>query len=359
MIHRKYIPKYFQPENFIENISTKTWSGNTPPKKILVIRLEAAGDLFVSFPLISDLKKQLPDTQIDLLTRQDYAELPKKLNIFSNIIGFNRKIDGFAVNLVNKFRILCLLPSLFLQRYDVILDLQRNSNTRLVRYFLFPRAWTELDRFSNNSAVLRYQWSINQVGFPVELDYTFAHTFHQKSKTTQLLQKHGYKSKNTLVILNPAGAFLNRNWDVENYLAFIELWLEYEKNVQFIFLGVSKIQEKVEFIKSKFPSNVINLVELTTMIEAYGVVLEADIILTEDSGLGHWSWLSGKKTIMLLGSTRHDWVSPYGEHTICFNSSDLECGDCMLEVCPYEEIICMSRITANSVFSEALKLHNN
>ncbi len=70
----------------------------------------------------------------------------------------------------------------------------------------------------------------------------------------------------------------------------------------------------------------------------------------------HMAWVCGIPTLALFGSTRSDWSAPQGEHSLCLNSSDLECGNCLLEVCKYGDVHCLSRYTPEFVFEKSIGL---
>ncbi len=337
-----------------ENMSIKKWRKNRAPRRILIIRVQALGDLFITLPFVYDLKIKYPNAKIDLLVRTDYSMLPTQMNLFHQI----HTLRGGTVSWKQKVFMLGLIPKLWFTRYEVVLDLQRNRMTRWVRRLLLPKAWTEFDRFSPKSALIRTQWSINQVGLgSFEMNVDFSKHFTKNQHVQQILEKNGWDGQSRLVILNPAGAFVTRNWDLARYGAFIKLWLSQKPQTLFVILGADKIAEKASFIKEKHPQQVIDLVGKTNLHQAYEIVLKADFMLTEDSGLGHFSWISGKKTLMILGSTRSDWTKPFGQHTASFDSSDLPCGDCMLATCLHDTLICLDRLTSEMVFESAWKLY--
>jgi heptosyltransferase-2 len=72
----------------------------------------------------------------------------------------------------------------------------------------------------------------------------------------------------------------------------------------------------------------------------------------------HIAYLSGKNTVAILGSTRSDWVNPKMAHTFFFTSDDIECGNCMLEVCKFKTNFCMMRISSEQVLKRVLKFLN-
>ena len=61
------------------NISVKPWEKKSSPKRILVIRLQAMGDVVITLPYLQDLRNSLPaSVQMDLLTRCETDPIPKK-----------------------------------------------------------------------------------------------------------------------------------------------------------------------------------------------------------------------------------------------------------------------------------------
>jgi heptosyltransferase-2 len=206
-----------------ENIDIKTWDSTKSPDKILIIRIEAMGDLFISFPMIHSLKLKYPNCTIDLITREDYALLPENFTFFQNIFKLKGKFNKYKkiLSLFVKY------PMLYRNRYDIVIDLQRNSYTRLFRKIIFPKAWTEFDRFSPMSALLRYQWTFNQLQLgPLDMNYQLGKHYKNKHEGREILEAHGWKHTDALLIINPAGAFITRNLPIEKYIEFCRLWLK-------------------------------------------------------------------------------------------------------------------------------------
>lgn len=337
-----------------EPIQSKAWSGQQPPQRVLLIRIEALGDAFATFPFASHLKRKIPELEIDLLIREDYAPLAREIGLFRKVITLPQ-LDSRMQKLKS---LSTILPALRKHKYELILDMQRNVFSRWLRFLLHPEAYAEFDRYSPRSALKRYQWSFEQSGLgKMQEDYSFAHRYLTSEKAQIYLNRYPQLKENSVIILNPAGAFPTRNWPIEYYINFMQLWNEKAPKALFLLLGVEKIRDKAAFLEAAFPGQVINLVGQTTIPEAYTWVLRADFMLSEDSGLGHFSWISGKKTLMLLGSTRADWTRPYGDHTDAFDSSDLPCGNCMRAKCLYPEITCMTRLEAKMVFDKAWLLY--
>ena len=164
------------------------------------------------------------------------------------------------------------------------------------------------------------------------------------------------ENENALVVLNPAGAFESRNWPIESYARFGHLWLQDFPQTQFLMLGVELIADKASYLENIFGDKLINLVGKTNPAEAFAIIQKVGFVLSEDSGLMHFAWVSGIPTFALFGSSRSDWSRPLGAHTFFLDSSDLPCGNCFMARCKYGDTHCLTRFTAEFVFEKAKAL---
>ncbi|MGH2567008.1 MAG: glycosyltransferase family 9 protein, partial [Bacteroidota bacterium] len=164
------------------------------------------------------------------------------------------------------------------------------------------------------------------------------------SRSSQLLKEHGWSETSKLIVLNPAGLTVTRNWPLENYSRLARLWLQQEQ-LQFLVLGTSRIKEKADFLKRELRDSLINLAEKTSLAEAFAVVQHSSAVVSEDSGLMHMAWVSGIPTLALFGSSPHYWARPLGQHSLSLDSGDLECGACRQATCKYGDVHCLTRYT--------------
>ena len=337
-----------------EKLNYKSWQFKSLPKRILIIRLQAMGDVAITLPYVQSLREKLPAiTKLDFLTRNEVKDIPGSVKLYDWIYS----IGGGRNTLLQLFCLLFLLPKLKINNYDIVIDLQRNKLSRLARKFIDPVAWSEIERFSETSAGNKYQKGIEAVGLGSIKLNTGLQLKKPEAGRIKLINA-GWNSSKKLVVLNPAGAFSTRNWQIDNYVKYAELWKTNFPETQFLLLGLKTISEKALFLKKILKDDLIDLVntEGTSVEDAFAIINKSYFILTEDSGLMHMSWVSGIPTLALFGSSRRDWSAPQGEHSLCLNSSDLECGNCLLEVCKYGDIHCLTRYTPEFVFDRAISL---
>src|SRR5581483_9308346 len=117
------------------------------------------------------------------------------------------------------------LPRLLWQRYDVVIDLQNNIYSEIVRKAIRPAAWTVFDRFSPVPAGERTRLTIEAVGLgAIEMNNHFR--LKDEHLGLNILKSYGWNGTDWLVVLNPAGFVGTRNWKIENYIQFAGIWLD-------------------------------------------------------------------------------------------------------------------------------------
>ena len=333
-------------------IPAKRWKETTPPRRILAIRLQAMGDLVITLPYLQYLRKNLPEgTILDLVTREEVEAIPRNIRLFDRVYS----IRG-GRNVKKQFFYTCLLlPKLFLRRYDVVIDLQNNIISDYIRRSLMPKAWSVFNRYFPIAAGESTRLTIEAIGLGKCLaDPDFV--LNDSQTAVNLLKENGWDGESSLVVLNPAGAFITRNWPMENYVAFASLWIGAFPRTQFIMLGTELVAEKAKHLRNIFNERFIDLTRKTSPFEAFAVLQLTDFILSEDSGLMHMAWVSGISTMALFGSTRSDRARPLGDHSRILHSSDLECGNCMRATCLYSDTRCLTRYSPEFVFEQSMEL---
>jgi heptosyltransferase-2 len=349
-----HVPAVSEAEqsDVISNISCKPWTETRPPRRLLAIRLQALGDVVIALPYLQGLRNSISfDARFDFLTRKEVEDIPKNMDLFDHVYSIggarNPKRQLLSAGL--------LLPKLIVQRYDIIIDLQNNNLSRIVRKALRPRAWSAFDRFSPRSAGERNRLTIEAVGLGSnQLDSRLR--LRSSFPAMAILKKLGLTDTDRLVVLNPAGAFATRNWEMHKYVLFARQWLLRWPDTKFLVLGTSSIAQKAVFLESELGEHIINLVGRTTPSEAFSILQRVTLVLSEDSGLMHMAWVSGTPVLALFGSTRSDWSSPLGPNSVVLDSSDLPCGNCMQATCRRGDVLCLRRRSPEEVFSRAVSL---
>jgi len=337
-----------------ETVAARPWQGPRPPARILAIRLQAIGDTVITLPYLRALKQHFPDTTLDFLTRSDAAEIAKSVVLFDRVY----ELKGGRRTPQQMLSAARLLPRLLANRYQLVLDLQRNHVSRMVRMLLNASAWSEFDRYSPIPAGERTRRTIEAAGLGPLGDVTAGLELKHPQSGLDKLKSAGWMTASDLVLLNPAGAFADRQWPTERYIAFAEQFAaQRARPIQFVVTGLPAIAAKAAVLKTALGGRLIDLVRVpTTLSEAAAIIQRCTLAVSEDGGLMHLAWVLGVPTIALFGASRWVWARPMGDSELVLACS-LPDGTCMNGTCrrglPHP---CLADITASSVTETALQL---
>lgn len=334
-------------------VAAKPWSGDRPPERVLAIRLQALGDTILTLPYLHALRRRLPGVTLDFLTRREVADIPKNVDLFDRVF----EIGGGRNYRLIMLGALARVPSLWMRRYDVVVDLQRNRISRTVRALLSPRAWSEFDRYSPRLAGERTRATIEAVGLgPLEVRPDLA--IKRTGAGSELLRATGWDGTSELIVLNPAGSFAGRRWPVESYARFAELWLEsVSGTTQFVVLGLPAIADRASYLQERLGDRLLDLVGRTSASEAFELLGQTALVLSEDSGLMHMAWVSGAPTLALFGASYSVWARPHGNYTACVRTCRRGDGHCLRDgECEAGPPACLEGVVAETVVERAREL---
>ena len=336
-----------------ESFRAVPWVDQNPPKKILAIRLQAIGDTIITLPYLQSLHNVLPTTSFHFLTRAESGDLPRNLSMFDRV----HTVDGGRSAVRQWGSAMLLVPRLRAEHYDIVIDLQRNHLSRALRQILQPKSFSEFDRFSPKSAGERTASTIEALRLP-PLEHTPAEILlRDDNYGLEQLHLAGYDPEKKLIVLNPAGSFVTRNWPIENYYQFASGWMKnVDERVQFLMLGLGAVREKASYLQKKLGAHFLNLVGKTSISGAFNILRKTHLVLSEDSGLMHLAWVARVPVVALFGSTKSVWSKPLGERSVCLDSSDLQCGECLQPECQFGDVRCLTRYDSLFVINVSRKL---
>jgi ADP-heptose:LPS heptosyltransferase len=331
---------------------SKPWKLATPPQRILVIRYQATGDMVITLPYLNAFRKKFPHMAMHLITTREVSTIPLSLRLFDKVIAVDGKRNAKLQCLFTLFR----LPWLLLQRYDVVMDLQHNRISQVIRHVLRPEAWCAFDRFSARSAGERTRRAIESVGLgTVDMDCTFEQVIDEQ-RITDALYRRGWKGR-PMIVLNPAGAFDTRHWPLPYYVSLASHLKHSYPDVQFVITGLTdKLARATDYLKAALQDDLVDVTGQLDAAEAFALLRRTKLMISEDSGLMHMAWVQGIPTLAIFGSSRSDWSAPGGTWSVCLNSSDLPCGNCLLEKCIHGDNRCLTRQKPDIVHNHAVTL---
>ena len=336
-----------------DGVECRPWRTASPPRRVLAIRYQAVGDTIITLPYLLDLKRRHPHIELHFMTLDSADSVPRAVEFFDKVIT----IRGGRGARMQFLHALLALPRLWWQRYDVVIDLQNHRWSRIIRRLVAPAAWSAFDRFSPRPHGERARQTIDAIGpWRVALD-TDLRVPGGEQRAAKLLRAHGWKDDHELVVLNPAGYGSSRSWPLESYCEFAQAWRRLRNpRTQFVLLLLPALRHKAEVIAAALGEYCIDLTGRAGQVDAFCILRQCALVLTEDSGLGHMAWVQRVPTLALFSSSRRDWSAPQGSWSDCLDSSDLACGPCGQSVCRFGDNRCLTRYEPRFVVARATAL---
>lgn len=175
----------------------------------------------------------------------------------------------------------------------------------------------------------------------------------RKEISEKLEKKEGEK----IILLNPNASDLLplRKWESEKFILLGKKILTENENARIIITGAPSEQKSSEEICERIGSDkAVSFAGRTTLRELLVLYSLADILVTNDSGPGHFSSLSNIKTIILFGPETPKLFGPISSQaTVIWK--ELACSPCVSvfnhRFSPCNNNVCMKSITVDEVYS--------
>lgn len=162
----------------------------------------------------------------------------------------------------------------------------------------------------------------------------------------------------TIVLLNPNASDMLplRRWDTKNFEDLMNRIQNCYDKACIIFTGVEEESNKIEKIigNNKSPY-IINSAGKTSLKELMALYQLSNLVITNDSGPGHFASMFKTQVIVLFGPETPDLFAPKGEH-IHVIYKNLACSPCVNvfnhRFSPCTDNVCMKSISSEEVFNK-------
>ncbi len=316
--------------------------------KFLIIRFSSIGDIVLTSPVVRCLKNQVENAEIHYVTKRRYQ----------NILNGNphiHKVHVFEENLGEIF------GTLKEEKFDYIIDLHHNFRSGRVKRKLKTVA------FSVNKLNLRkmllVQFKINRLP-DVHIVDRYLETlsfFNVKNDNLGLdyfiAEKEGFENnelptpfQNGYLAFVIAGTYFTKKLPVNKVAEICQII-----DVPVILLGGKNEFDEGETVLSQSKGNVLNYAGKISLNQSASLVRDANLVLTNDTGLMHIAAAFKKKILSFWGNTVPAFgMVPYlpGIASKIVEVTGLKCRPCSKlghKKCPRRHFKCMDEIDVQAV----------
>ncbi len=311
--------------------------------KILIIRFSSIGDIVLTTPIVRCLKEQVQGAEIHFLTKKAHQ----------NIIENNKYID--KCYLFDK-SLLKIMPALKQEKYDYIIDLHNNIRSKRTSFYLNVktfrfnklniRKWLlvnyKLNFLPDTHLVDRYFATVKSLGTLNDgkgLDYFIPEKDKVSISTLPASHQNGY-----------VGFVIGANYSTKRLPVKKIISICKKINKPIVLIGWKGDEGYANKIWEDLGGKVYNACGLYNLNQSASLVEQADIIITNDTGLMHIAAAFNKRIISIWGNTVPEFgMTPYVKKELfsIIEVTDLPCRPCSkigFQKCPKGHFKCMNLI---------------
>ena len=290
--------------------------------KILLVKMSSMGDIFHTFPAISDLKTQYPNAIIDWVVEDGFKEIVDwhpgvNRAIPISLRRWMKERNGKSWNEFKAWR-----KALHAENYDVVIDAQGLLKSAIISMIANATIAKGFDRKSAREPIASFFYNET---------YHVSKAQHAVERTRQLLGKaFGYEPKPVLnfginqnfshVVKNPrklmfiiGTSWVTKLWSTAHWQRLTAIAIEEGYSVE-VMWGSAEEKAIADSIIASNPKATRPLQRMTITAIAEKLV-EAAGVIGLDTGFSHLAGALETPTIALYGATSPIKVGLIGEHT--------------------------------------------
>ena len=334
--------------------------------KILIIAPNWIGDAVMTEPLISQLKKNNPNSQIDVLATPWVASIMKAIPAVDQIITADFQHGSLqwserktlAKQLAkNAYTHAYILPNSFksalipwLAKIPRRIGYQGEMRWGLINESLKNPSRSDRPPMSSHYFALTGQTS-SEVPQP-HLSLPKA-MIDESQQALQKIQAH-----QNLFVLCPGAEYGSaKQWPIEHFGQLAKNIIETKENSLVVILGSKKefsIGSDIATI-STHPNRVVNWCGQTSLEDAMATISNATAVISNDSGLMHIAAAFRRPQVAIFGSSDPRHTPPLSK-LASIHWLHLECSPCFKRTCPLGHLKCLVDIEVKDVLNSVNQL---
>jgi len=320
-------------------------------KKVLVIRWGGLGDLALCSAVIEDLTQAMPHADFHLHTEKPWQQLfahdPRFEQVFDYPLRKKGRLEGLR----------WWLKLLAEERYDLVVDLQCNDRSWLLlaaakllgrapkwlvsRKSGFPYSFRNEPHSTDVPAIQLLRMPLQLMGLSPEADKPILHSGEEDRKAVELMLKPLNGQRFAILVPGCSAAGAHKRWGSHRYAELGELLLASGEVEKIVILGAGDEADVCQQVAYELADGALNLCGKTALTHIVPLAENADLIVSNDTGVAHIAAAAGRPMIVVCGPTLAIRVKPLGEHVKaiqidpeCFKQQSAD--QCMAKLSPEE-----------------------
>ena len=334
------------------------------PKRILIIKLRAIGDVVLATPVIENLKQHFPEAHLTFLTEEASAE----------VVRWNPFLDELIVLPLKSWKQLGFTKSWRMQikfylnlrrkRFDLVIDLFGNPRSALLtwltgaserigydfrgRHYAYNRVISTRNK-SIRHEVLFHLDSLSALDVPAQVrnPLVVVPKMAMIRAVRWLTDKNMVNRK--IIGLNPGGGWDIKRWPPDKFGRLADLLINHFDVEILILWGPGEEQLVEEVVNSMKHSP--QVLPQTTLLELAGYLQCCHLLISNDSGPMHIAAALDVTTIGIFWPTDPEGQGPWGNKHIVVQQDKVDCLGCNRTDCLIGNI-CLTTLEPEDVLAK-------
>jgi len=328
------------------------------PSKILVLRLRRIGDIVLTTPVLSALKKAFPLASLTYVVEEPYVRLVEDNPALDGIISLKPKSSvRESWQLIRRIR---------KERFDAVLDLHGGPRTSLLTFFsragikvgylIRGRGWPydiAIPRSRPEGPIHSIENHLNLVralGIPVKEEPAL---FLPPPRPAEIAGVDRFFKGNKLkgskiVVLHIGSGNIFRDWGSGNWSALARR-LAAMRGVRVVLMGGPEDRGREKEILEAEAVRALSLVGRLSLAETREVIGRASLFIGPDSGPMHIAASTPTPIVALFGPNLSAYNAPRRRRVVIIEK-DLDCRPCRQKECRTGDFRCLRTISVDEVF---------
>ncbi len=347
-------------------------------KKILCVRLDAAGDVLMTTPALKALKESGRGRRITLLTSSAGAGIARLVPVIDEVVAYDapwvkddvlRRDSSKEFSIVRKIRkmgfdaavIFCVfsqnpLPAAFL---CYLADIPRRLAYCRENPYRILTDWIpdpEPGKFIRHE-VERQLDLVKAIGCrPGDARFSLQIPGQSIRSMRHILHELNSGAHRRSVVIHPGAAALSRRYPPEHFAVVADLIVK-DLGTNVIFTGAHSEQNLVDRIRSLMTMPSHSLAGRLDIGKLCALISSVDLLITNNTGPAHIAAAVGTKMVDIYALTNPQHTPWKVESRVL--SHDVPCKYCYKSVCPRGHNNCLRLISPKKVIQAAGELLNN
>ena len=324
--------------------------------KILVIRFSSLGDVILTLPAVSALRKRFPDARITYLTKKPYSEILTNHPEIDTVIIEDEahdkgagKVFGLRKKLDEEFDLVIDLSST-LKSYILAALLKKKQVLRYKKDAFSRRLFLKTGiRMGNFLHVAdRYLATLELLGVTAGDNIPVIVPSEEAEKAAgDFIDGHDFPAGSPLVGMSPLAIWPTKRWPADNYVELARKLIR-EKNARIILFGSPEEYYELESICSSIGAEAVNASGNDSVLTSASLLKRCRVLITNDSGPMHLASSVGVPVVAFFGPTVKEFgFFPRGPQDVVLEK-EMPCRPCSLHgssSCPENSLACLTGIT--------------